>query len=174
VIHIRSALPDELEQLESFRRHALANSPVELTGEIGDHGTQLQRPSTATLRDASASAFGLSIEAVSFVAIEDGRWLGLVDAKRECAQADLPPDIRLSSLWVEPAARRRGVGRALALKVLDWARAAGSAAVVLEVQALNANALGLYRSLGFSEGPSKGRAGPWLRMTAALNPEPPA
>ncbi|WP_209323499.1 GNAT family N-acetyltransferase [Brevibacterium renqingii] len=49
------------------------------------------------------------------------------------------------------AARGEGIGRALLLAGLDWARERGAAVVHLEVDERNFAALALYSSLGFEE-----------------------
>jgi GNAT superfamily N-acetyltransferase len=55
----------------------------------------------------------------------------------------------LTSLWVEPRARRRGVARALVDVVLAWAKDSGYERVVLWVVEGNANAERLYERSGF-------------------------
>ncbi len=50
---------------------------------------------------------------------------------------------------VSPGERRRGLGRALVVRVLEEARARGATEVHLEVRSGNRAAIGLYRSLGF-------------------------
>jgi ribosomal-protein-alanine N-acetyltransferase len=52
---------------------------------------------------------------------------------------------------VAPAERRRGVGRALVHALLAYAREHAIVKVLLEVRAGNTAAIGLYRSLGFTE-----------------------
>ena len=55
------------------------------------------------------------------------------------------------SIGVETAWRGRGVGRALLQALVATARAEGHAALSLSVDARNAPALALYRSIGFVE-----------------------
>lgn len=50
---------------------------------------------------------------------------------------------------VSPDERRRGLGRALVVRVLEEARARGASEVHLEVRSGNRAAIALYRSLGF-------------------------
>ena len=49
------------------------------------------------------------------------------------------------------AERGRGLGRAVTAAMLDWARAQGSAYAYLQVNADNAPAIRLYRTLGFTD-----------------------
>ena len=55
----------------------------------------------------------------------------------------------LELLLVQPAWRRRGVGRSLSHHWLTWAQSAGAAEAVLEVRASNQAAQALYAELGF-------------------------
>ncbi len=55
----------------------------------------------------------------------------------------------LFGMWVAPAARGRGVGNRLVDAVVDWARAAGYARVVLDVGNTNVRAIRLYERKGF-------------------------
>ena len=55
----------------------------------------------------------------------------------------------LFGMWVAPAARGRGMGDRLVEAVVDWARVAGYARVVLDVGDTNVPAIRLYQSKGF-------------------------
>ena len=57
----------------------------------------------------------------------------------------------LISMWTDPAARGRGVGRALVESVVAFARDAGSDELLLEVTDGNDAAYALYRACGFVE-----------------------
>ena len=56
----------------------------------------------------------------------------------------------IDELYLEPAARRRGLGRAALAALLAEADVLGLCAVHLEVERGNAGAERLYRSLGFA------------------------
>ncbi|HEY4659775.1 MAG TPA: GNAT family N-acetyltransferase [Gemmatimonadaceae bacterium] len=88
-------------------------------------------------RGMMAAAFRPSGECVGFVAVERGR------RKKNQHTAFLDP------LVVSRAHRRRGVGRALMLEAVSWARAQGIEKLWLGVFASNRRAIALYRSLGF-------------------------
>ena len=79
-----------------------------------------------------------------FAAVVDNRAVGLIGAQRENAES-----VYLYSLWLEPAARRRGLGHALVSTAVDWARTEGARVVTLRVHATNAAAKGVYEGLGF-------------------------
>ncbi len=80
-------------------------------------------------------------------------WLGLDEGRPVgvLLTADLPdlPGWEVAYVGVVPEARRRGFGRGLMGKVLREARAAAVPALMLTVDARNAPAWELYRSLGF-------------------------
>lgn len=57
----------------------------------------------------------------------------------------------LESVAVADTARRKGIGRALCVAVLDWCREEGAVRVELEVRAGSGGAQVLYRQLGFRE-----------------------
>lgn len=58
----------------------------------------------------------------------------------------------MKRLWVEPRFRGHGLGRRLVGSAIDWARAHGCSAVVLDtVNEAMPEAAELYRSLGFEE-----------------------
>ncbi len=80
-----------------------------------------------------------------------GSTYGLLD--RDQAEAG-----RVGGMWVEPAWRRRGVGRALLQAVFGWARQRGLRRLGLWAPAHNPAALALYRQAGFRE---TGRRRPW-------------
>ncbi len=56
---------------------------------------------------------------------------------------------RLYSVAVDPAHRSQGLGRRLTIAILDSLTQQGAQRLYLEVRADNANAIALYRSLGF-------------------------
>jgi GNAT superfamily N-acetyltransferase len=58
---------------------------------------------------------------------------------------------RVGGMWVEPAWRRRGVGRALLEQVFDWARELGLSRLRLWAPAHRPAALALYGRAGFRE-----------------------
>ncbi len=58
---------------------------------------------------------------------------------------------RMKRMFVSPRHRGHGLGRALAMAIMDRARADGHAVMVLDTTAAMAAATELYRSLGFEE-----------------------
>jgi GNAT superfamily N-acetyltransferase len=77
--------------------------------------------------------------------------IGLVQARRRP-----PNDCLVFSMWVAPAARRSGVGRALIDAAATWASGWGADRIVLWVTGANESATRFYDRLGFKllhEGP---------------------
>lgn len=80
--------------------------------------------------------------AYGFVAEEAGP-LGMVLCRAAAGE------VEVLTLAVDPAARRRGLARALLLAALEMARSQGATAAFLEVAVDNAPAISLYAALGF-------------------------
>jgi ribosomal-protein-alanine N-acetyltransferase len=78
-------------------------------------------------------------------------WDGLAAFGQLVPKADRR--IHLARLIVAPERRGSGLGRQLALHLLDAARAHTPRALSLNVDGANAPAVGLYRALGFREAP---------------------
>lgn len=82
----------------------------------------------------------------TFVAVDEDRDVGMV---RGIEHADLMDAVYLVSMWVNPAARRRGVGGALIERVVEWTVQSGRTRLFLDVRTTNAGAEKLYRARGF-------------------------
>jgi len=55
------------------------------------------------------------------------------------------------TVGVIPSHRGKGIARKLMALITDWAKQQGSTAMMLEVKVDNADAIGLYESLGYSK-----------------------
>ena len=85
---------------------------------------------------------------ITVVAVEDGSVLGSAKAYRN--QGGGGAHVASASFMVDPGAAGRGVGRALGLHILDWARSAGFRSMQFNaVVQTNVRAVDLWRSLGF-------------------------
>jgi GNAT superfamily N-acetyltransferase len=84
-----------------------------------------------------------------FAAVHDERARGI------CAVSVVPASLTLRTMWlvrdlyVDPGARRAGLGRALLAHVADAARAEGAHRLSLQAEPTNARALELYAKAGF-------------------------
>ncbi len=97
-----------------------------------------------------------------FAASVDDRMVGLIGAQRQTSQS-----VYLYSLWLEPAARRRGLAHALLAAAVAWASDERARSVSLRVGTGNDVARGVYESLGFTEDPNA--LGPAGEVTMRLN-----
>ncbi len=79
----------------------------------------------------------------------DGPVVGFAQCYPTWSSLSLAPAWVLNDLYVDPAARGTGAGRALVRGALAAARAAGAVSVSLETAVTNARAQALYESEGF-------------------------
>jgi GNAT superfamily N-acetyltransferase len=138
---IRRIRPEDWTLLRELRLAALADAP----GAFGQrHDEAVQQPDaewSSTARAASAGerrAWFLAFD-------ESGRAVGLVQGRRRP-----PADCLLFSMWVAPAARQKGTGRALVEAVSEWGAEWGARTVVLWVIQGNDGARAFYERIGFS------------------------
>jgi carbonic anhydrase len=137
--------PEDQEQalrlLTNYGRH-LAASPVGAAGMcLGDYETQLRG-----LPGKYAEA-----EADLLLAKVNNQAAGCAALTQRMLQ-DGTHATELKRLWVEPTFRGCGLGRGLVMAAIDWARAQGCGAVVLDtVNEAMPEASALYQSLGFAE-----------------------
>jgi GNAT superfamily N-acetyltransferase len=83
---------------------------------------------------------------VMFVACEGHDVLGSAYGLLDRARSDAG---RVGGMWVEPAWRRRGVGRALLQEVITWGRERGLKRLGLWAPGHNPAAIALYTGAGF-------------------------
>lgn len=88
----------------------------------------------------------LTSGAKTFVAVSDTDDVGMVSGE---AWDGRLKTAGLFGMWVAPEARHRGVGKALVLRVVDWAKATGFEVLVLDVADDNRPAIALYERVGF-------------------------
>jgi ribosomal-protein-alanine N-acetyltransferase len=121
-MRLRGAWPHEAEILAAVHGRAFAKgwSAADIAAFTGGPG-----------------GFALMVE-------EGERALGFILCRVMAGEAEV------LTLAVDPAARRRGLGRALVDAALGAARMAGAEAMFLEVAHDNAPAIGLYQAAGFT------------------------
>jgi GNAT superfamily N-acetyltransferase len=86
------------------------------------------------------------VQRTRFVAEVDGDVAGMVGA----GPGEFGSSAALTSLWVDPGFRDRGVGSALVEAVVGWAADQGFSQVLLWVTEVNRNAERLYVHHGFA------------------------
>jgi GNAT superfamily N-acetyltransferase len=136
---LRAIGPDDWALLRDIRLRSLADAPHAFGSTLSEQSAYPDSWWQDRTRDLGADAAG-------FAAVDGGRWVGLVRIYREANDLSVA---QLVSMWVDPAARRRGIGRALVERALEWAREHGATRVILWVTETNEPALRLYEACGF-------------------------
>jgi GNAT superfamily N-acetyltransferase len=134
-IIVRRVRADDWELVRDLRLRALRDAPAAFESRYED---EQHRPE-AGWREWLERSSG-----VSAVASLDGQAAGLVGGYIEDASY-----VELVSMWVVPAARGHGVGRALVEEVVRWAREQSVNQVRLWVTRGNDTAERLYHRHGF-------------------------
>lgn len=124
-VKIRAATVEDIETVLQVERFA-AEAPHWGEGEY-----------RAALEDAGA------VRRCLIVAEVEGRLVGFAVGKVAAGVGEL------ESVAVAGKERRRGVGRALCVAVMDWCRGRGAGRMELEVRAGSVGAIRLYEGLGF-------------------------
>jgi RimJ/RimL family protein N-acetyltransferase len=137
---IERITPAQWKLLRELRLAALVDSPEAFGQSYED---AVRQPESDWRQTAEAASRG--DRRAWFIGRDDkGQAVGIVQARRRP-----PDDCLLFSMWVAPAARRSGAGRALVQAVDDWGRAWGATRVVLWVIAGNEPAMRFYDRIGF-------------------------
>jgi GNAT superfamily N-acetyltransferase len=101
------------------------------------------------MSDIAVASWTQAVPAKPLIAVDEPEGvLGIVTVVPGVSWSNHVGDIRVVVL---PAARSRGVGRALAEGGLDLAQSLDLAKVMIEIMATNAGGLSMFRALGFSE-----------------------
>jgi ribosomal protein S18 acetylase RimI-like enzyme len=137
VIEIRTLTPAGWQVWRELRLAALAEAPAAFTSRLADW------------RDAEEERWRgrLAIPgSVNFVALLDGTLAGMASG---LPGRDGTP--QLSTMWISPAGRGKGVGDRLVQAVTQWAGQQGAAVLRLTVAGDNGQAAALYRRNGFAD-----------------------
>jgi len=179
-LHIRRIGSDDAALLRELRLRSLADSPHAVGQPLADAVARPKADWSAHARAASEGdrrAWFFAESAESGEPAEPGQPakpgkvagpVGIVLVRRR------PPDVALVfSMWVDPRARRAGVGRALIQTASEWAASWGAERIVLWVVAGNEPGFRFYQRLGFTlleSGPDadSGRAYGALAMTRPI------
>jgi GNAT superfamily N-acetyltransferase len=142
-VTLRRLAPSEVALHRELRLRALLDSPDSF-GET--YGAAAAQPLghwetlTRSVTEPSPQVMLLACAGDDVV----GSAYGLLDRTRADAG-------RVGGMWVAPAWRRRGVGRALLEGVIDWARERGLGPLGLWAPAHSPAAIALYTGAGFRE-----------------------
>jgi GNAT superfamily N-acetyltransferase len=144
-VKVRRLVPGEAALLKAIRLRALADSPdafAQTHAEISAKPDAYWEQMTHGLTRPDGHAM--------LLAEDDGVVVGMAfGVVPNVRPQDRPGAPHLGGMWIEPAARGGGVGRALAEAVLDWARERGYGLIALWVTEGNAPAIALYERMGF-------------------------
>jgi ribosomal protein S18 acetylase RimI-like enzyme len=142
LVDIREVRPAEWRSLKRLRLRALKTDPDAFGRTLDEERAQ---PDTAW-QEWAAEGWGLGAQA-TFVAVDGDRWLGIgvcVIPRAETRTATV------FAMWVDPSARRRGVGQQLLRALTEWASSREAEELLLEVIEGNTGALSLYEGAGFN------------------------
>ncbi len=140
---VRRLRADEAPLFKTLRLRALADAPdafAHTYAEISPKPDTYWAEMTRSVTEPGRHAMFVAEDEAAAVGIS----FGLIDRERS-------DRAHLGGMWVDPATRHRGAGRALADAVLAWARERGFADIALWVTEGNVGAIALYERLGFTQ-----------------------
>jgi ribosomal protein S18 acetylase RimI-like enzyme len=129
-------------------------------------------PLAPEVRQRLIPALREQANALVLLAFDDGAVVGIATCFFGFSTFAARPLLNVHDLAVLPAARGRGLGRALLVAAEDMARARGCAKLTLEVREDNARARGLYQERGFRDFELAGASHRTLFLTKALSVTP--
>jgi ribosomal protein S18 acetylase RimI-like enzyme len=135
-VNVRAATPEDLDLLMSLVERLESELP---TLPYAEDPAERERGKVEDIVRAG----------VALVAEEDGQAIGYALAR---FGDHGPTTVYVSDLWVDEAARGRGLGRELLRRISEEAAVRGTTHVLLDVDSRNVDALTFYRRLGFEEG----------------------
>ena len=142
-VEIRRLRQGDEQQLRDVRLRALADAPYAFSSSL-----ERESGHDPDFWEGRVAESELGEHGAVFAAVDDDRSVGMaggfmLDESREVAV--------LWGMWVDPLARRSGLGRRLVESVAAWARDSGARQLRLSVTECEASqpAAALYQSLGF-------------------------
>jgi ribosomal protein S18 acetylase RimI-like enzyme len=138
---VRPLRADEAPLYQTLRLRALADAPDAFARTFAETRAQPQAWWDEMTRAVTEP--GRHVMFVAEAPAPVGMAFGLIDVE-QAGRA------HLGGMWVDPSARRHGVGRALADAVMAWARGRAFVDVVLWVTEGNDPARTLYERMGFA------------------------
>ncbi len=167
-LHIRRIGSQDARLLRELRLRSLADSPEAFGQPLDDAAARPEAEWAAQARAASEGDRRAWFIAESVEPGKVAKPMGIVLVRRR------PPEEALVfSMWVDPRARRAGMGQALIQTASEWAASWGAERIVLWVVAGNEPGFRFYQRLGFTlleSGPDadSGRAYGALAMTRPI------
>ena len=143
-LQVRRIRADEGHRLRALRLRALADAPMAFASTLV---REQAFPDDVWRERAIGGASG--IDRITFVAEDDGGWLGLATGLLPGPAGSPEKSPTLVGMFVDGSARRRGIGMALVGRVARWVADSGEARLVLWVTCSNEGAIALYSRCGF-------------------------
>ena len=134
---VRRLRPDEWQAFRDIRLRALADSPDAFGATLDDASSRTDAEWQARAEQSDGAIFVVDGPA-GFVAMASGG-----------PAPNVPDSAAIFGMWVDPSARREGLGTALIEAVKAWAIETGYPRLGLGVTTTNAPAIALYERLGF-------------------------
>jgi RimJ/RimL family protein N-acetyltransferase len=137
---VRRLRANEVKQARELRLAALADAPEAFLRSYEEEANEPRSFWRRRAHDAARSDW-----VATFVAVAGERHLGTATGLWQ----DRQEPAELVGIWVEPRARRRGLGGALVEAVCEWAADGGASSIELEVRIGNVPARSFYQRCGF-------------------------
>jgi ribosomal protein S18 acetylase RimI-like enzyme len=122
---------------------------------VGDLMAQLAERASGTVADGVADRFSTILvqpnQAVFVAENEHGQLVGLLSIGHQLTLWHAGPSALVQELVVDRATRRKGVGRALILAAIQWARQAGCSEIGVSTEQDNLAAQVFYQRVGFTD-----------------------
>lgn len=141
MVSVRPVNPAEWPTYRDLRLRALLDSPQAFGST---HEAEAPR-ADAVWADRLAEATSSDTDRVLF-ALDDGLACGLIWCR---LSLEAPVQAHCYQMWVDPASRGKGAGRALLQAAVAWAAGRGADRVLLGATAGDTPAMRLYRASGF-------------------------
>ena len=142
MVEIRVVRPAEWRGLKRLRLRALATDPDAFGSTLADE----RATPDAAWQAWADEGWGIGSQ-TTLVAVDGDRWVGM----GVCIVLDAEPrTAKVFAMWVEPAARRHGVGRGLLEALTQWASSTQAEELHLDVTEGNIAAMDLYERAGFT------------------------
>jgi GNAT superfamily N-acetyltransferase len=110
---IREVRPKEWPNLKDLRLRALETDPDAFGSTFADERVKPD----AAWHEWAAEGWGLGAQ-TTLVAVDGDHWLGM----GVCIVPEVEPRSATSyAMWVDPAARRQGIGEELLQELIEWA-----------------------------------------------------
>ena len=134
---VHEIAPQDWERFRRIRLRALADSPFAFSSTVEEEEARAESDWRERLAHPGR---------VTFTAIDGDRWVGIAGVH---VQDDEPSTVHLVSMWVDPGARRGGVGTVLVTRAIEWAQARGMRRLDLWVTETNEPAAPPLRRMRF-------------------------